>query len=184
MKNLTDFRKNSGNWIHAWSILVESWRLSLKKFWPNLKNLEAIQGGMFQWIYMCLSVHLRLWTFLFLHKSLTVSGSFKFYSKIPPLIQVAGCVKEKKRHSFNYLIHVCKMSLLFNLQPSFTPCSTAISANGQDVRHFVKIFNNLCSKYGAKLIDFFLKLACSLRYGLDEFACLWYFWTNQCACSV
>ena len=55
MKNLTDFRKNSGNWIHAWSILVESWRLSLKKFWPNLKNLEAIQGGMFQWIYTSFS---------------------------------------------------------------------------------------------------------------------------------
>ena len=80
MKNLTDFHKNGGNWIHAWSILVESWRLSLKKFWPNLKNLEAIQGGMFQWICACLSVHLRLWRFLFLHKSLTVSRSLKFYS--------------------------------------------------------------------------------------------------------
>ena len=65
------------------------------------------------------------------------------------------CKIKKKRHSSNYLIHVCKMSLLFNLQPSFTPCSITISANGQDVRHFVKIFNNLCSKYGAKLIDFF-----------------------------
>ena len=48
-----------------------------------------------------------------------------------------------------------KKPLLFNLQPSFTPCSTTISANGQDVRLFVKIFNNLCSKYGAELIDFF-----------------------------
>ena len=34
MKNLTDFRKNGGNWIHAWSILAESWRLSLKNFNP------------------------------------------------------------------------------------------------------------------------------------------------------
>lgn len=40
----------------------------------------------------------------------------------------------------------CQQDLLLvkPKQPSFTPCSTTISANGQDVRRFVKIFNNLC----------------------------------------